>query len=176
MADIEALKHKLQPDEIRAGLMNAGLFLAGWELLKAEVVGRVRSFFVDEFTGTEFKPSGNYRTKVLSRHKSEFEASLLWLVDAGALSLEQADQVRAIHRHRHEVAHELPSLLVEPSRDINIQHLRNMEELLGVLGRFWGHLELDGDPAFDAICVDASEIKSGAMLLMAYLVDLSKDR
>jgi hypothetical protein len=56
---------------------------------------------------------------VLARHKSRFEASLLWLVEAGAVTVAEVDGVRSLREYRNEIAHELPRMLVEPGHDID---------------------------------------------------------
>jgi hypothetical protein len=173
LVDTEPFKMKLQPDAIHAGLVRAGLFLAGWELLKAEIVDGVQAFFVDGFDEKRPTVSHEYTTQVLQRHRSRFEASILWLVEADALDSTQADQVRSIHAHRNEVAHELPKLLIEPGRGISADLLSQMHTLLRVLGRFWGGVEVDTDSRFDEETVDRDQIQSGAMLLMQHLIEVA---
>src|SRR3712207_8963567 len=49
-----------------------------------------------------------YQAQVLSRDpKSKFRASLLWLVDAGAITLAQANRLKDVYDHRHDLTHEL---------------------------------------------------------------------
>jgi hypothetical protein len=48
---LENIRQKLQPSMIRSNLVRAGLFLTGWELLKAEIQDKVHGIFsagVDE--------------------------------------------------------------------------------------------------------------------------------
>jgi hypothetical protein len=40
----EEYLRKLQPETIRSNLVRAGLFLAGWEMLKGQIQGHVRDF------------------------------------------------------------------------------------------------------------------------------------
>ena len=161
---------KLQPDVIRSNLVRAGLFLAAWELLKSEVQVKVKEFFWQGFDQTGPKYSPSYQTEVVARHKSLFEASLLWLVDESALSEEQAARVRRLRDHRNEVAHELPKMLLEPGRDVGIALIREMRELIGALGRFWGRIEIDIDPNLAGKGIADADIQSGILLLMNHLV------
>ena len=114
--------------------------------------------------------SDAYATKVLDRHKSRFEASLLWLIEAGALNEPQAAQVRALRKYRNEVAHELPRILVEPGPDLDLGRIREMKELLVLLGRFWGRLAVDADPNFDGKEISDAGIISGLQALMDHLL------
>ena len=105
----DALHHKLAPPTVRAALLRAGMFLTGWELLKGEIQHGVRQFFVVGSDQSDPRIDPRYERDVLARHQHPFEASLLWLVDHGALSEAQAARVRELRTHRNEVAHELPS-------------------------------------------------------------------
>ena len=42
------LRRRLQPDAVRTNLVLAGLFMAGWEMLKGEVQEQVRGFYLME--------------------------------------------------------------------------------------------------------------------------------
>jgi hypothetical protein len=73
---VEALSKKLDPDAIQSNLVRAGLFLAGWEMLKSEIENKVRDFFSYGFDSNGPLYSPRYKTDVLSRHESQFQASL----------------------------------------------------------------------------------------------------
>lgn len=164
---------KLQPERLRVNLVRAGLFLAGWEMLKGEVQMQVRGFFLVGFDENGFTYSNDYTTRVLSRHKSAFEASLLWLVEAEALTEAQAGQVRRLRDYRNEVAHELPKLLLESAHDLDVERIREMRELLAVLGLFWGRITVDTDPDFDGQQIADDDIRSMVSVFMDHLVDVA---
>ena len=50
-----------------------------------------------------------YKKNVLSKDRRVFRASLLWLVEAEAIMLEQADRLDEIYSHRHELGRECTS-------------------------------------------------------------------
>jgi hypothetical protein len=166
---------KLEPQALRSNLVRAGLFLAGWELLKKEVEEKVRDFYLVGFDEKGLMYSSDYERKVLALHKSRFEASLLWLVATGALDGEQAERVRNLRKYRNEVAHELPKLLVEVGHDVNVAHIRDTKDILGILGRFWGRIEVETNADFDPGEVSYDGIQSGVMLLMEHLVAAAED-
>lgn len=170
----EALLEKLAPERIQSNLIRAGLFLAGWEMLKFEVQEQVRGFFCIEFDENGNADSGEYERRVLYRHKSRFEASLLWLIEANGLNESEAGRIRALRTYRNQVAHELPRMLVEPGHDVEVARIEEMRDLLGRLGRFWGGIEVDINPDFDDVDVEVSEIKSGTMLLMEHLIQAAE--
>ena len=167
----EALLHKLKPETIRANLVRAGLLLAGWEMLKGEVQDQVRDFFViDDRADPAGALRAEYKKPVLVRHESVFEASLLWLVEAEALTEPQAACVRSLRAYRNEVAHELPTMLLEPGRDVDVTRIRQMQDIVAALGRFWGRITVDTDPQFDGQDIADAGIQSGIMMLMNILI------
>lgn len=173
---IEAILKKLAPETIRSNLVRAGLFLAGWEILKSEIQNKVKDFFLEGFDQSGFLYSNQYKTRVLDRHKSRFEASMMWLVETEALSEAQSAQVLKLRDHRNEVAHELPKLLLEPDHvGVDIAMIHELKELIGALGVFWGRIEVDINLDFDGREVEDAEIRSGVSLLMEHLVAAAKE-
>ncbi len=50
-----------------------------------------------------------------------------------------------------------------------------MQELISVLGRFWGGIEASIHPDFDDVEVDESAIVSGTDMVMSVLVAAARD-
>lgn len=165
--DRDALDRKLAAPAIRASLQRAGIFLTGWELLKDDIEDRVRSFF-------ELKPGTvdpRYETDVLSRDKHRLQASVLWLVEQGALTPSQGECVQAIREHRNEIAHGLARLLVDPNHEINTKLLEEMAVIIQAVGAFFGRIAIDCDPEFDRRdVVEDKDIRSGPSMLMDHLI------
>lgn len=168
---VQALSKKFDPVVIRSNLVRADLFLAGWETLKSEIENQVRNFFSHGFNSHGPRYSPRYKTDVLSRHESRFQASLLWLVEQDALSEAQAVRVREMRDHRNEIAHELRTVLIDPEHaGVDLGLLREMRDIIAALGVFWGRIEVDiNEDLADQDIADA-DIKSGVSLLMDYLV------
>jgi len=161
---------KLSPDQIQKGLIRAGLFLAGWEVLAGEIVDKVKSFYWAGFdeTGDLFP---DYKEQVLALDpKSTFNASLHWLVESRALTAEQVARVQELRKHRNQVAHELPEILLDPGHEVSADLFREMLELIRILGVFWGRIEMDINPDFVDRDVKDEGIVSGTMMLMTLLV------
>jgi hypothetical protein len=101
-------------------LIRAGAFLSAYELIRLQVVDGVRDFY---WTGREDNGKEvlypDYETDVRARDKSVYTASVSWLVEGGALTQQQADVLEEVHQHRHEVAHELPRILIDPDFEVN---------------------------------------------------------
>lgn len=170
----DRLRLKLAPESMKATLVQAGAFLSAYELIKLQVVDGVRNFywFGDEVDGKKVLDP-EYETKVRSLHKNPFTASVVWLVDAGAITQEQADVLEEIYRHRHEIAHELPKLLIDPDFEVNVALLVDAAVVLRKLGVFWGRFTVDADPQWDGVEVSDADIRSGPDLLMGSLIEIA---
>ncbi len=64
-------------------------------------------------------------------------------------------------------------MLIDPSSDVSLVLLEEMNVIVDVLGQFWGKIEVETSPDWYDKDTDASQIKSGAMLLMKHLVTSS---
>lgn len=179
MADVddgfaERLKRKLAPESVGAALIRAGALLTGYELVKMSILDGVRGFFLTGFDIDEgLKHSPSYARTVLPLGTNPFEASVAWLVQNDALTQSQAEAFDSIRDHRHEVAHELARLLVDPDADVDVEHLRALHGIMRSLDQFWGSIEVDINPDFLGAEVDRDTIRSGSGALLEYLVHLA---
>jgi hypothetical protein len=173
---LERLMERLEPTVLRSNLIRAGLLLSGWELLKGEVQDKVRDFYLSGFDETGLIYSKEYETRVLAKHKSAFEASLLWLVEAHGVTEAEAESIRNLRVYRNQVAHELPRMLLDPvGHGVDVNRVREMRALLAKIGTFWGRIELDTNPDLDGHNVADEDIISGVSLLMNVLVEIAEE-
>jgi hypothetical protein len=175
--EFERLSAKLEPESVATTLIRAGCFLSAFELIKPAVVDQVRDFFLvglverDDFHG---EAQSEYQRHVLSRNpKSTYRASCDWLVSMDALTAEQVETLEEIRKHRNEIAHELPKLLVDPDFEVRTDLLAAAVECVRCLGVFWGSITAATDPQFDGQDIDPEEIKSASYLLMEYLASIA---
>ena len=158
------MMRKLDPNEIRLGLIEAAGFLALFELLRAEVILAPAGLFFDSpptgTTGdlkfTRFKrgklvPSKRYREVVLRGQTEKFDAYALaasWLASVNAITPSEVAELLAIRKYRNEVAHELQEILIDPDRRLRNVFSTRASELLAKVGR-WGvrNIELEGESA-----------------------------
>lgn len=137
---------KLQPERIRATLSFAGLYQITHEMIKDVVVTNVRQFYLTGFDETGFRyDEVGYAERVLNRDRRRrpFRASLLWLVDSGAISLAQADRLDEIYDHRHELTHELLKYVVDPEFEPDVDLFVDAIGILTAIHRFWTQVEID---------------------------------
>lgn len=134
---------KLDPDVIRSNLVRAGLFLAGWELLKSEIQKKVREFYMVDLDDGPISAQ-RYASQVLALDSGPetgkvFRASLLWLIDGGAISEIQAARIRQMREHRNEIAHELPKILVDADHaGIDVALVRELRDIIAKAGSVLG--------------------------------------
>ena len=132
-----SLPEKLSPAEVRRNLVKASVFITAYELVKEAILERVSGFFINGFDQAGLKYSPAYERDVLSRDKSKVRASLLWLVDMKAITPQDLAAFDEMRKHRNEVAHELPKLLVDPDFSVNLHLLNDLHIMLRCLVS-WG--------------------------------------
>ena len=166
------LGEKLHPTQVSATLIGAGLFLVAYELLKAEVIGKIREFFISGVDAKGFTYSGRYATEVLRLDRDRFKASCLWLSRQGVFTDSDVDTAAEIREHRHAIAHEMSKFLIDPDASVDVRLLSEARRLITLLGRFWGRIAIAGDEQFDGQEIPDEEIESGSMLLMAHILSI----
>ncbi len=178
-AYLKEVQRKLTPEVIRANLVRAGLFLAGWELLKSNIVKKVREFYFLGFPESPLEAQ-RYAETVLALDKGKekgkvFRASLLWLVESGAFTPAQAERVRELNALRNDIAHELPKRLIEPEHpELEVAVLHELKDLISVLGVYWGRIEIETNEDFVGKEIADADIVSGHSLLMDHLVEAAE--
>ena len=160
MADM--LDHDKQG--VQDALSYAGLVLLAFELVKGMIVKPIRAFYANTtFFGGPFV---SYEHDVMSRHKNEFEACLLYLRDfMKAIEAEDVISIQNLREHRNELAHNLPAhlstLRVENYADL----FRATDKALFKLSNYRTYMEIGADPEFKALEIDWNTVKGHEYLL-----------
>jgi hypothetical protein len=140
------LREKLQPDIIRSTLAFAGLYQVTHEMIQHAVLDKVRKFYCLELrpgVTITAQEQQRYEQQVLSlAPRKKFRASLLWLVQGGAITQDQADRLDLIYAHRHSLTHELIKYLIDPDLDPDVELFVDAVATLKALHRFWIDIEL----------------------------------
>ena len=166
----KAVMQKLSADSLFANLVQTSLFLTTFEILKAEIVDHTKGFFMVGFDDSGDLYSNEYETCVLSRDTDKYKAGCLWLVEVGGLKYEDVQIAMDVRKYRNFLAHEIPKLLLEPEISFDSDKFIQAYRLIGELGQFWGSISVDTNPDFDGVDVDYSQIKSGSMIMMDYIL------
>lgn len=166
------LEEKLAPTRIRATLAFAGLYQITHEMIKQAVVQDVFDFYRTGFEGHRTHDGVRYNARVLSKApKNRFRASVLWLVEAGAITLDQADRLTAIYGHRNELTHELVKYIVDPEFEPDLDLFTDSVTILKAIRRFWTSIERDIGTFEDFGEVDLDEIVPLSLLVLQRCLD-----
>ena len=160
MADL--LDHDEQG--LQDALSYAGLVLLAFELLKGMIVKPIKAFYAHTtFSGGPFV---SYEHDVLTRHKNEFEACLLYLRDfMEAIGSEDVISIQNLREHRNELAHNLPAHLSALRIENYAELFRATDKALFKLSSYRTYMEIGADPQFKALEIDWNTVKGHEYLL-----------
>lgn len=166
----------LNPSSLRSNLITASLFLTAYELLQDSVIARIRDFFSVDFNEQGGIASKDYKEKVLSLDRSPLKASLLWLHEMDALSEADISLIDNIRRHRNEIAHELPKIVMTADAEIDIRLLCSIYELVEKIERWWvREVDIPTNPDFDGQQIDDADIMPGRVICMNMLIRIATE-
>ena len=164
----------LSDDELTRVLAYAGFVLVGFELLKSMIVNPIKTFYAhtDFAEGMPFK---TYENDVLSRHRNEFEACLLYLRDFME-AIDSADMlaIQALRKHRNDLAHDLVDRL--PALRIAEHQLmfEGVYRALFNLSNYRVRMEIGADPEFQKMGINWESVKGHEFLLFEAIVQKVK--
>lgn len=151
VTDTEASWAKfLNPESLKQNLLQGGLYLAAFEMLKDSIVGRPRDFFCFGISGGEpvsDLSSPRYESEVRSLHKHPLTASALWWHKQGAISDEDLNLLRQIREHRDQIAHNMPKMIGTAEHSIDLDLLAHTNSILAKVDNWWlQNIEAGIDP------------------------------
>lgn len=171
MGDTSDAWEWLDPAHCKRTVTRAGMFLLAYEMLRSAIVENVKDFYLCGFNEDGLQYSPDYEKRVLSKSKYVFEASLLWLVETGAITTEDITSIQGLRDYRNTVAHETPKVLFEAG-GVDIAMIRTAIEHVRKIDRFWGGIEADTDPRFDGVDVDYEGITSLRTMALDYIAQV----
>jgi len=150
----------------------SGLLQLAYEFIRADVVDRVKGFYgCAILDGEEHWLHGDdgaqWRSNVASLDpRNEYRASIAWLIDMGALTLESAAKLERVRLHRNELAHEMAKFLVQVEYVPDESVLTDAIEVFHALDRFWIGAEVDTGLLDDFPDVSIDEVTSVTEILL----------
>jgi hypothetical protein len=161
MSDVE----NLTEEELTRALTYAGFILVAFELLKSMIVNPIKAFYQDTTFG-EGMPFKSYEEDVLSRHKNQFEACLLYLCDfMEAIDTEGVLTIQALRKHRNDLAHDLPNMLNKLNIEDHLPLLDKTDKALFKLSNYRTYMKIGSDPEFQNKGIDWDTIKGREYVL-----------
>jgi hypothetical protein len=164
----------LNPDIVKSNLILSALYLAAYELLKDSIVDRISGFFTLDYQNDKPVVDKRYNDEVLSLHKDLLQASCMWLEQMGAITKDEVEEVEKIRKHRNEVAHELPRLLIDSGLNLNIGYFVRIKELLEKIEVWWvKNFDIPVNPDFDGVVVEDKDIQPGRVIALNHLISVA---
>jgi len=183
----------LDMEGIRRRLMQAGLFLAAYEVLKLAAIEGTRSHLVaaPEMTPERYQrlreSIGEKRAQEAQREYAasvaRYEAetgvndaerervglipSCEWLSRTGALSDNDVLDIREVREHRNLLAHEIPHLLIRKGFEVNLRHLSRIRELVRRIDIFF----IRAEAGLESITDD--DIVPSRLLELDHVIDVA---
>lgn len=156
----------LTEEELTRALAYVGLVLVAFELVKSLIVKPIKAFYANVTFGAGM-PFKSYEHDVLSRHKDQFEACLMYLRDfMQAINSADVDAIQRLRQHRNDLAHEL----VDRLHDLQIaDHARLFKEVDTALFKLSNHqayLEIGSDPKLQKLGINWETLKGHEYLIL----------
>ena len=163
----------LNPETLRTNLLAASIFITSYEILKNSIVDKIRSFYTTGFDENGWIISESYKSKVLALDGKMrvFQASIAWLKANDVIDSKDEQIIAQLTQHRNDVAHDLPRFLSEADRNVELERLTGLIELVTKINRWWiVNVELTLQDEIDPTKVKAEEIMSGHMIFLHLLL------
>jgi hypothetical protein len=160
----------LSEDDLTRSLAYAGFVLLAYELVKSLIVDPIRLFYRDTtFSAGPFK---SYELDVLSRHKNEFEACLLYLRDfMKAIDSDDVLAIQGLRKHRNDLAHDLPSVLRKLDVNSYAPLLEKADKALFKLSNYRTYMEIGHDPEFQDKGIDWDTVYGTEYMIFKEVVE-----
>jgi hypothetical protein len=128
-----------------------GLVLVAFELVKSLIVNPIKAFYANVTFGAGM-PFKSYEHDVLSRHKDQFEACLMFLRDfMQAINSADVDAIQRLRKHRNDLAHELVDRLHDLQIADHAPLFKGVDTALFKLSNHQAYLEIGSDPKFQKL-------------------------
>lgn len=172
----EKWKNFLNPAILKPSLIIYSIFITVFEILKQQVVERIKYFYVDGFIGDKLIINENYNKEVLSRHKKTLYASLDWHLEKGIISKEDIELFHELRKQRNKLAHEMTTVIFEGNNDSIIVNLERMINLLKKIELWWiVNVEIPTDPNIntDIDDMDIEHIIPVSIMIIQLLLEIA---
>jgi hypothetical protein len=142
----------LDKDLIHSNLILSSLFIFCFEVLNFAIIEDVQGYLEEvfgfeeaqmEITSLEMlqhemehrkeRVAARCRKRLKDLDSNRWKASCRLLNEIGVISERDLGDLEKIAKHRNEIAHELPQLLIDERLNVNLEHLVRMREILGNL-------------------------------------------
>jgi len=163
----------LSEDDLTRSLAYVGFVLLAYELVKSLIVDPIKLFYKDMTFNSG--PFTSYEADVLSRHKNEFEACLLYLRDfMEAIDADDVSAIQELRRHRNDLAHDLPNKLRMLDVNSYASLLYKADKALFKLSNYRTYMEIGHDPEFQNKGIDWETVYSTEYVIFKEVIEKVK--
>src|SRR3989344_2499538 len=128
-----SIKKMTDPQIMRKNLLMGALFISTYEVLQMILVENLLGFFGDcEEVKGEWRavPNKNYNENVTTGTKDKFKASARWFRDEDVITEDDYQVILKIRKHRHDIAHQLPRLLIDADFEVDTSLLIEAKKMI----------------------------------------------
>ena len=186
--------NKFAPSIMTDNLIDASLFLTIFEYTKDVIKNNIKSIYSDmkkglvlTFKSQEFKEhilallETNEQIKSLDEKYNKQEQNgdlnlhnaLLWLLDAEAITPDDIEIIKQSEKERNKIAHELPSLLTQKNKSINLPLLIKLIQAFEKIER-WHAVNYDFAALYPEIDFQGKQnsITPGSIIFISLLINV----
>lgn len=166
----------MDPMVIHNKMLHIGFFMFAFEQLRSTIHERPQSFFADEWSIVEGEIRTNrterFKIEVLALAKKEFEASLRWHADQGALTEDDLKDILSLLEYRNLLAHQPHKIM-----DIRLNYFQpdasdRVRKYHFKIGNFWAQVDIATNPDFDRVDVDHDRARSVQTDILDYYANV----
>jgi hypothetical protein len=166
--------HGIGEAELTRALAYVGLVMVAYDLIKGLIIRPIKAFYADTTFGPGM-PFTTYEQDVLSRHRFEFEACLLYLRDfMQAIDAGDATAIQALRKHRNDLAHDLVDRLHPLNMKDCAPLLERANRALFKLSNYRAYIEIGSDPEFQGKGIDWLTLKGHEYALLEEVLEKVK--
>ncbi len=165
----------LHPEELKQNLLGVSLFVLAYEMFRSRVTNHPKTLYSTGWDEKGIKlDTEEYRANVLSRHKSPFQAALLWFESLEAIDETDLAALDRLRQFRNQVVHELvDTIAAERITEVH-SAFDELVRLFRKIEVWWiEYFELPCNPEFDGVEVSADEIVPGPVIMLRMLNDIA---
>lgn len=141
---------KLKPEQIRSNVILASLYIISFNLLESAVKEKTKDIITLAREGDEAERE--YRNEITDKYpfndkkgqkySDDYRACALWLKDVGGITKEEVNTLIKIRKHRNDVVHQLPKLIIDDELSLDISLFNEIRRLLKKIMIFWTRVEV----------------------------------
>lgn len=164
----------LNPESLKNNLIMGSLYITSFEILKDSIINRIRDFFIDGIDDNGYIYNDQYNKEILSLHKNQLSASLIWLLNMKAIDEKDILVFDQMKFYRNKLAHEMLDFISNTQEEDLIELFHQMINLLSKIERWWIiNVEIPTNSDYDSQEISEDDIIPGINITLKLLLDIA---